>query len=184
MAHVHDARGVAETQSWGPRVADSRSEEPLPPLYVIDATAPGSGRRRKSVLAATRADGYRVVAGWVAPLGDDRVVCSGRIRTADDAGHALLAAISGAGLVVEASVDRLTLDRFVDDLRRLGRVHVDEPVSTAYPTRRVSPAERRVLGMLSEGLTVAEVAQALNWPRKAVARRAAAARRNHGATSG
>ena len=166
----------------GSRVADFHTEEPLPPLHLIDSKAPGSARMRKELVAAARAAGYRVVAGWAAPLGGDRVVCSGWIRTADDARRALLAAISGAGLVVVVATDRLTLDRFVDDLRRLGRVELEVAHGRARPTRPLPPDQRRVLGLLSEGLTLDEVAQMLGSSGRAVARCAAAARRGHDAT--
>ncbi len=80
------------------------------------------GRQIAIALGEAEAAGWRIVAGWAAPLSGERVVCSGTIRTPDDARRALLAAVSGAGLVVAARTDRETLDRFVDDLRRLGAV--------------------------------------------------------------
>ena len=85
-------------------------------------------------IEAARADGWTIVTGWAAPLARDRVICTGRIRNADDARRALLAAVAGAGLLVTSSADADTLDRFVDDLRRLGPV---ERVP-AKPSRRPS----------------------------------------------
>ena len=43
--------------------------------------------------------------------------------SADDARRALLAAVSGARLVVGVRPDLPSLDGFLDDLRRIGRVH-------------------------------------------------------------
>lgn len=97
----------------------------------------GSSRRADAcvatAVAVARADGWTIVEGWAAPLTRDRVVCTGWIRTTDDARRALLAAVAGAGLVVGVSADPETLDRFIDDLRRLGPV---DQVAAARRRRR------------------------------------------------
>ncbi len=114
MAQSHDA-GRCKT-------ADHRPVELMRPLVVIEGRPGDVQARLASCLASLRGAGWTIVAGWVAPLEADRIVCTGEIVSTDDARRALLAAIAGAGLVVAASADSLTVDRLVDDLRRLGAV--------------------------------------------------------------
>lgn len=115
-----------------------------------------------------------MVRGWAAPLGRDRVICMGWIRSRDDARRALLAAVAGAGLVVAVAVDAETVDRLVDDLRRLGRI---ERLTPDRGPASLSPAQRSMLGLLAEGLTIGQAATALGVHRSTAARRLAAARR-------
>lgn len=158
-----------------------------PPLVIVE------GRRRPAVAYVERATaqagehGWTVVRGWAAPLGGDRVVCTGWIRTADDAGRALLAAVAGAGLVVSVTAGRDTTDRLLDDLRRLGLVdHV--PAATPDRTSRIgdrqpSRSQRALLGLLAEGMTLREAASELGVARRTADRRLAAARRLLGVES-
>lgn len=148
------------------------------PLLVVEGERTASTRRLRTSLAVVRADGWVVVRGWAAPLGRERVVCTGTVATEDDARRALLAAISGAGLIVRAAADQGTIDRFVDDLRRLGLVdHVDCACPAGDLDRRtLASEERSLLAMLDEGLSVREAADELGLGRRTADRRIAAAR--------
>ena len=131
-------------------------------------------------VAAARSDGWAIVDGWAAPLTRERVACTGRINGTDDARRALLAAISGAGLIVASRADRETIDRFLDDLRRLGPV---DHVMAEAPRGRLSARQRAVLGLLGEGLTLDEAAAALGIDLDAARERLEAARASLGVAS-
>jgi len=143
-----------------------------------------AGERSAAVLdeamRVARAAGWRVVRGWAAPMQRDRIVCRGWIRTSDGARRALLAAVSGAGLIVGISADRETVDRFLDDLRRLGPV---EHIPVATESIRLEADQRALLELLAEGLTLREAAAELGMPRRSADRRLAAARRVLGVDS-
>jgi DNA-binding NarL/FixJ family response regulator len=145
------------------------------PLIVVEGPA---GAARGSVaesLEAVRRGGWHVIRGWAAPMRRDRVVCTGTIATADDARRALLAAVSGAGLVVATRADRETTDRFLDDLRRLGKVEHVTAIQSGGPV--ISHEQRALLGLLGEGLTLGEAAAELGLARGTAGRRVSAARR-------
>jgi len=154
---------------------------PARPLVVIEG---GPGTIRSDVdasLAIARAAGWRVVRGWAAPLTGELVVCTGSVNSADEARRALLAAVSGAGLVVRAGASPDIVARFVDDLRRLGPV--DHRVVDATTPRRLAAAERALLGLLGEGLTIRQAAATIGVSRRTADRRLASARRALGVTS-
>ena len=144
------------------------------PLVVVEGRAGILGQPMAAALAAARRSGWEIVRGWAPPAGRG-VVCSGPIRVPDDARRALLAAASGAGLIVAASAAPATLDRFLVDLRRLGPVeHVVELVE---PQPLLTDVQRALLGLLAEGLTIAEAGAQLDLGAGAARRRLAAARR-------
>ncbi len=136
----------------------------------------------EAALVGARAAGWTVVRGWAAPLGRERVVCTGWVSTRDDARRALLAAVSGAGLVIGCSVDRDIADRLLDDLRRLGHVQhlraADRPPATA-----LSNVERALLGLVAEGLTIREAAVEVGVSLRTADRRLASARDHLGVGS-
>lgn len=147
-------------------------------VVVVEGRRGPTGTRANGTielaLAGAQADGWTVLHGWAAPMRRERIVCTGWIRSPDQARRALLAAVSGARLVVGLSTDRETVDRFLDDLRRLGPVErVDmrtEPIGD--PGARPTDARQRaLLGMLSEGLTIREAADALGMSPRVAARR-------------
>ncbi|HEY6570246.1 MAG TPA: helix-turn-helix domain-containing protein [Candidatus Limnocylindrales bacterium] len=142
------------------------------PLIVIEGP-PGTAERAASSL---RAAGFDVVAGFRVPIVSDRapstppIVCSGAVADGAGASEALLAAIAGAGILVDAIADRVTVDRLVDDLRRVGPVdHRIVTTQTADPV--VSPESRAILGLLAEGHSLGEAAAALGLSRRTADRR-------------
>ncbi len=109
------------------------------PFLLIDGPRAVAAPLLAAAEAAAWADGWTIVRGWAAPLARERVICTGWIRNVDDARRALLAAVAGAGLIVGVSTDEETVDRLLDDLRRLGRVERVVPAALrppAWPTAR------------------------------------------------
>ena len=92
------------------------------PLVVIEGHASAVSAPLAARLDRARAEGWRVVDGWAAPLTLERIVCTASVGSPDDARRALFAAITGAGLIVASVADRDTTDRFLDELRGLGEV--------------------------------------------------------------
>lgn len=140
------------------------------PLIVVEASARAAAEARREVDAA----GWRVVDGW---RNQASVVCAGVVADAGDAAEALLAALAGAGLVLEIRADRELVDRLVDDLRRLGPVE--------HRTREPEPSlltreERDLLELLAQGITVGEASKRLHLSRRTADRRLAAARQKLG----
>jgi DNA-binding CsgD family transcriptional regulator len=108
-------------------------------------------------------------------------VFTGAVRDEGTAAEALLAAVGGAGVIVHALAERDVVDRFVDDLRRLGPVEhrTGEPDSGPGLTAD----ERRLLDRLAEGKTLGEAAAELHLSRRTADRRLAAARTKLGAAT-
>jgi len=98
------------------------------PLVVIEDPASAVRAPLSDRVAGARLDGWRIIHGWAAPLALEQLACTGTVASPDDARRALLAAISGAGLIVGSIAGRETTGRFVDELRGLGEVeHVVVP---------------------------------------------------------
>jgi DNA-binding NarL/FixJ family response regulator len=144
------------------------------PLVVIEASERAVAHRVREL----ERQGVRVVRGW---RQDASIVCTGEVADAAAAAEALLAAVAGAGLVVLARADRTVIDRFVDDLRRLG------PVDHIIAEPELGPAltsdERRLLDRLADGQTLGQAAAELNLSRRTADRRLASARKKLGAAS-
>lgn len=136
------------------------------PLIVVEASPRAAAEARREVEAA----GWPVVDGWRSEPG---IACAGVVDDAASAAEALLAAVGGAGVIVEARADRALVDRLVDDLRRIGRVEhrTGEPDIPA-----LTAEERELLGLLAHGLTLGAAAQQLHVSRRTADRRLAAAR--------
>jgi hypothetical protein len=109
----------------------------MPPYLVYEGPRARTRAQVGEALESARHDGWLIVHGWAAPLEGDQIICTGTIASLDHARRALLAAISGAGLIIAARANRDTVDRFIDDLRRLGPVqHVTaERAKPPPPTR-------------------------------------------------
>jgi ATP/maltotriose-dependent transcriptional regulator MalT len=150
-----------------------------PPVIVLEGPA-GCGDGDVEVL---RARGLVVVDGFRVPLRPSGTVCRGVVDGPAAAARALLAVLGGAGIVAEASADRGTIDRLVDDLRRRGRV--DHRVVAAGAGRagpEVSVEARAILSLLAMGVSLGEAAHMLGLARRTADRRLAEARRALGVT--
>jgi DNA-binding NarL/FixJ family response regulator len=123
--------------------------------------------------AELAADDWPIVRGLRPPAGG-RAVCVGTVADGADAGRAVLAAVAGARLVVDATAPREVIDELCDDLRRLGQLD-HRLVAAASP--RIGADERALLELLLGGATVGEAARRLHISRRTADRRLAAARR-------
>jgi len=94
----------------------------MAPLVVFEGPASAVRAPLSDRVAGARLEGWRIIHGWAAPLALERLVCTGTVTSPDDAGRALLAAITGAGLIVASTAGRETTDRFLDELRGVGQV--------------------------------------------------------------
>lgn len=143
------------------------------PLVVVEASPRAAAAARRVVESA----GWRVIDGWRT---EPDVVCAGVVDDAASAAEALLAAVGGAGLIIEARADRDLVDRLVDDLRRLGPVEH----CTHEPGFAVLTAEERdLLALLADGLTLGAAARSLHVSRRTADRRLAGARARLGVES-
>lgn len=141
-----------------------------PPLIVLEACSP---EVVTSAHAEVSAGGWRLVEGFVE--GGPSTVCTGRVDGADAAQRAILVAVAGAGVIVEATAAREVLDRLCDDLRHIGAL--DHRVGEVADTERLSSEERALLALLLGGLSLGQAARQLNVSRRTADRRLAAARR-------
>jgi DNA-binding NarL/FixJ family response regulator len=140
----------------------------MKPLVVVE----GSDGAYADALAEAHAAGWRIVSGWDARAAD--AVCTGAVTGAEDAAAALLAAIGGAGLVVDARAEREVVDRLCDDLRRLGRL--DHRVGDAGRRPRLTREEQALTELLLEGVSLGEAAKRLSLARRTADRRLASVR--------
>jgi DNA-binding NarL/FixJ family response regulator len=130
-------------------------------------------------LSEVRDGVWRVVDGFRERAGDN-VVCAGVVADENDAAAALLSAVSGCGILVDARASRDVIDRLCSDLRTFGRIeHRLE--------RRRRPAltveQRELLALLADGLSLGDAAQRLHLSRRTADRRLAAARATLGAST-
>ncbi len=121
-----------------------------------------------------RTSAAAVQAGWP---GAEMV----RVEDAEGAVRAVLAAVQGADLLVDAGASREVIDRLCDDLRRLGPVDHRLDAPAAGP--ELSADERALLAALLGGASLGAAAQLLHLSRRTADRRLAAARRALGAES-
>jgi DNA-binding CsgD family transcriptional regulator len=144
-------------------------------FIVLEDHPPGSAAQ---VAADLSGDGGRVVAGWRRPPPGTEVVCIGTVRDPHDAAAAVLCAVGGARLVVEAGGNRELIDRLCDDLRRLGDLdhRVGGPDGPA-----LTEEEHSLLALLLGGATLGRCARELHISRRTADRRLAAAREALGA---
>lgn len=149
-----------------------------PPLVVVE----GPPEAVANAIRELELAGWKTVDGFVRPAAGPRdaetAIRTGAVDNAEDAAAALLAALDGAGLVVDARAPREVIDTLVDDLRRLGRV--DHRIGAPAPTARLTPEARAILGLLAEGHSLGEAAHLLGLARRTADRRLAEARRSLG----
>jgi DNA-binding NarL/FixJ family response regulator len=144
------------------------------PLIVVE----GSSAALADALAEVRSSGWTVVRGWWIPSGHEQVVCTGSVSSPEDAASALLAAVAGAGVVIDGRAPRDALDRLCDDLRHLGSLDHRTP-STSRPPR-LTGEERALVERLLEGMTLGDAARSLNISRRTADRRIASVREKLG----
>lgn len=131
----------------------------------------GSPKHLAQELASARDRGLRVIDGWSGGEGD---VCTGIVARSEEAAAALLAAVAGAGLVVDAWAPDELVDRLCDDLRRFGRIDVLTPASPLRP--RLTRVQRELLREIAGGRTLGEASRQLGITRRTADRRLAEAR--------
>ena len=146
----------------------------MPPLVVVHGE-----QSLRAVVEALRREGWEVQPGWELEDGGwdarrRRLVFTGAIDGPDAAAAALLAASRGAGIVAAAPSSPDLLARFLDDLRRLGRVEYRPPDRPERPT--LTPEQRRLLEELSRGTSMAEAARRLHISKRTAERRLATAK--------
>lgn len=133
------------------------------------------------VVGEARAAGWSIVESWDRPARSGPVVCAGVVRTAGDASSAVLAALRGDGVVIEADAPRAVLDALCEDLRRLGPL--DHRLTQPTPDVTLTDDQRALLALLADGMAVGQAAKHLNLSRRTADRRLAAARRALGAAT-
>jgi DNA-binding CsgD family transcriptional regulator len=158
-------------------------DNPNPPtleFLVLEQHSAAEVRSAAVGLAARLGADTRVIEGWHRPAPGGPVVCVGPVLTGSAASAAVLAAVAGSSLVVDATADRDVIDRLCDDLQRLGRLEhrLSPPSRPPLP-----PAELDLLALLMGGATLGQAARALHLSRRTADRRLASARRALGAGS-
>jgi DNA-binding CsgD family transcriptional regulator len=143
-----------------------------PPLVVVE----GSQAVVELALGELRTAGWSIIEGWTAPLPRvGRFVRFGVVANQDDAEAAVLAVLSGVGIVAAARASRDLVDRLVDDLRHLGPIDHrlgEPPLAVGLPDE-----SRAILGLLAEGYSLGEAAGVLGLSRRTADRRLADVRR-------
>jgi DNA-binding CsgD family transcriptional regulator len=158
-----------------------------PPLVVVEGEPAATADAVAAVRADLRRAGWQVVdAAWTGDPDPARpgsgVVRLGVVTDAATASHAMLAALSGEGLLLTASADRATVDLLCEDLRRLGPVrHVVADADPPPP--RLTDEQRALLRLLLDGETLGAAAARQHLSRRTADRRIAEIRRHYGVTS-
>lgn len=112
-------------------------------------------------------------------LAEKRLICIGTISDEATATSAMTALARGVGLIVAIEFSGSALQRFLEDLHRLGSA--DPLVAPDVPV--LSAEQRDLLAALSGGATVTEAALALFVSRRTANRRLAEARYLLGVTT-
>ncbi|MBJ7331523.1 MAG: hypothetical protein JHC95_16640 [Solirubrobacteraceae bacterium] len=148
--------------------------------YVLAASKEAADR----IADDLRKEGWQVhprleppVAGWRLDRG--RHVCVAETANRQAVETALLLAVRGAGIIAwTSSPDHAA--QLYDGLSRLGTVEIPEEPKVEGD---LDADQIRMLGLLADGATQVEVAAALSWSRRTVARRLAEARSALGAAT-
>lgn len=145
----------------------------MPRFVVLEQATPRAAEQAAADLAGADTT---IVHGW--RPGPGPAICVGRVETAEDAVRAVLAAVGGARLVVDAVAPREVVDQLCDDLRRIGELdhRVGSPSGPA-----LSREERALLALLLSGAALGEAARTLHISRRTADRRLAGARAALGA---
>lgn len=139
---------------------------PLP--FVVVEAGPGALEDARCELVSR---GWEVHSSRLA--GGPGTVWETAVTDSVATSEAVLAAVAGFGLLVDAVAERAVLDPFCDDLRRLGVL--DHRVHDRAGT--LGADEHALLRLLADGATLGDAAAALHLSRRSADRRLAAARR-------
>jgi DNA-binding CsgD family transcriptional regulator len=145
------------------------------PRHVVAATADA-----ETVLRRLRRDGWVLREGFALPdpawdVTSTKLVLHGRIAEPDTLQLAVLAAARGAGVVAVCDPETPIGRALVDDLSRLGPVHLG-PGETAEAVADLIPEQRALLDRLAAGDTIAAAAAAEFLSLRTANRRIAEAR--------
>lgn len=146
------------------------------PLIVVEVGPEEVSR----ATAEVRAAGWQTVCGWTGAAPSAPVVRIGVVSSPDSASAAVLAAVRGDGLVVDARAERPVVDRLCDDLRRLGSL--DHRLTRRHEVE-LSADQRALLDLLASGMPLGRAAEQLHLSRRTADRRLAEARLALGAAS-
>lgn len=144
-------------------------------FLVLEAGAPGGQNVHPPYWSARR------VHHGFDPPEPQRAVCIGEVRCEADAAAAVLAALNGAHLIVEAHASRDVIDRLCDDLRRVGTLEHRVGPATGLP--RLSNEQLQLLRCLLAGSSLGQAAAELHISRRTADRRIAEIRQLLGASS-
>jgi len=139
------------------------------PLVVVEA----------GPAAVEDARGELLALGWSVSA-EPRAGTVHELAVADEATavDAVLSAVAGRGLLVDATAERSVVDRLCDDLRRLG--HLDHRVAAGAV---LSQDQHALLALLAAGESLGTAAARLHLSRRSADRRLAGARTVLGAGS-
>ena len=140
---------------------------PSAPLVLVE----GSARAYADAMADLRSAGWTLVPGWDARSG---IVCTGVVGSMEDAAAALLAAVGGAGVLIDAHAEREVVDRLCEDLRRIGRV--DHRVGEQPLRVTLTREEQALVEILLDGESLGAAARRLSVARRTADRRLASVR--------
>ena len=122
-------------------------------------------------MADLRSAGWTLVSGWNARTG---IVCTGAVGSTEDAAAALLAAVGGAGVLIDAHAERDVVDRLCEDLRRIGRL--DHRVGEQALRVTLTRDEQALVEILLVGESLGTAARRLSLARRTADRRLASVR--------
>lgn len=150
------------------------TRQPDAPRHVVATTADAD-----TVLRRLTRDGWAVREGFALPdpawdVTAARLVLYGRITETDTLQLAVLAAARGAGVVAVCDADTPVGRALVDDLSRLGTVHLGAGDGEAVAD--LIPEQRALLDRLAAGDTIAAAAAAEFLSLRTANRRIAEAR--------
>jgi len=157
------------------------TRQPDAPRHIV-----ASGADAETVVRRLARDGWTVRAGFALPdpswdVTSARLVLHGRIADRENLQLAVLAAARGAGIVAVCDAETPVGRALVDDLSRLGTVHLGpggQP-NTTEPGEAVAdlvPEQRALLDRLAAGDTIAAAAAAEFLSLRTANRRIAEAR--------
>jgi len=139
----------------------------MKPLVVVE----GSARAYADAMADLRSAGWTLVPGWDGRAG---IVCTGVVGSMEDAAAALLAAVGGAGVLIDAQAERDVVDRLCEDLRRIGRL--DHRVGEQPLRVTLTREEQALVDILLDGESLGAAARRLSVARRTADRRLASVR--------